>query len=202
MIQALRPVVALAATLSVTTALSRRAFAALAGGVLAFLAGCLDTSSSTDRTPTNAGDTEGAESTNGTNSDHAEADETDTTELESIDNDVLERAAIRPADESEPWDGTDGVYGVRIANTTDEPVDTTVELVHDGDGLLSRNLELPARGDVVLEFVAAGEYELSVETADGTTESAIDWEPEDCETGVTELTVGTGGSSTAVSISC
>ncbi|ELY95684.1 hypothetical protein C483_01024 [Natrialba hulunbeirensis JCM 10989] len=202
MIRAFRPVVALAVSVLLTTALSRRTFAALASSVVAFLAGCLDANSATDRTPTNTDDTADTDTPTATSADHAEPDAEGTTALESIDSDAIERAEIRTADESEPWAGSDGLYGVRIANATDEPVQTTVGLTHNGDELLARELELPARGDVVLECSEGGRYELSAETAGSATETAINWEPTACATGTTELTVSASGISMAVSLDC
>ncbi|ELY97265.1 hypothetical protein C482_13565 [Natrialba chahannaoensis JCM 10990] len=184
----------------VTTTVSRRTFAALSGSaVLAFLAGCLNASSSADSTPANG--TNGTNKTNETPTD-TEPNHGHPDALESVESDALERAVVRDEDESENWESKPGVYSVRIRNAMTDGVSATVKLEHDGESVLDRELRIPSDGDVVLELRARGTYSLGVKTEAATVETTVSWEPADCTTGTTALTISASGIETEASIQC
>ncbi|ELZ01810.1 hypothetical protein [Natrialba asiatica] len=123
-------------------------------------------------------------------------------DLDSIsdDSDAIDRFERRSS--GDDWTVADGAYGIRIENTTDEDLPVTLRLDHDGDSVLDREVIIPAASELVIELSSGGTYDTAIEADGLESETTTTWSPDDCETGTTELTIGTGGIETDTSISC
>ncbi|ELZ03341.1 hypothetical protein [Natrialba aegyptia] len=168
--------------------LNRRTFITLsATGGLAALAGCLSGTTWPD----------GDGSSNDTPSDSQTAGDLDSI---SDDSDVIDRFERRSSNDD--WTVADGAYGIRIENTTDEDLPITLRLDYDSDPVLDQDVTIPAASELVIELSGGGTYDMAIEADGLESETTTTWSPDDCKTGTTELTIGTGGIETDTSISC
>ncbi|WP_323173757.1 hypothetical protein [Natrialba sp. PRR66] len=168
----------------------RRTFITLsATGGLTALAGCLSGTTWPD----------GDDSSTDTDS---PSDSQTAGDLDSIsdDSDVIDRFERRSSEDD--WTVADDAYGIRIENTTDEELTIALRLDHDGDSILDRDVTIPAASELVIELSSGGTYDMAIEADGLESETSTTWSPNDCEEGMTELTIGDSGIETDSSVSC
>ncbi|ELY90798.1 hypothetical protein [Natrialba taiwanensis] len=168
----------------------RRTFITLsATGGLAALAGCLSGTTWPD----------GDDSSTDTDS---PSDSQTAGDLDSIpdDSDVIDRFERRSS--GDDWTVADDAYGIRIENTTDEELPITIQLDHDGDSVLDREVAIPATSELVIELSDGGTYDVAIEADGLESKTTTTWSPNDCEEGTTKLTIGDSGIETDTSVSC